>query len=391
MIESKPFYRKLEAMFAEIDEAHPPRRFALELGPRLLQHLAGPLGIGAIHAYERDGGRFARLRDWGAGFPDLGAELAERLGRTGEEAIVEMPWAGELRVGRVGLLPVGQSPQAPLLALIAATAGELRPVPSTSEMFSALTSLRYAIEQHLRRRELEDLFDQARAVQLSLLPPGRPSFADYDIHAVSVPARSVGGDVYDFVPVDADTLAILVADASGHGLPAALQARDVVTGLRMGVEGDVRVTRLIERLNRVIHRSGLATRFVSLAFGELERNGNFAYVNAGHPPPLLADDRGIHALSVGGMILGPDPAASYKLGFAHLDRGSAMVLYSDGVVERETGPGAPFGEERLRDWLAAWRQGPADVAVADLFARLGAVDGQAFDDDVTVMLVRRPR
>jgi serine phosphatase RsbU (regulator of sigma subunit) len=91
------------------------------------------------------------------------------------------------------------------------------------------------------------------------------------------------------------------------------------------------------------------------------------------------------------MILGPDPAASYKLGFAHLDRGSAMVLYSDGVVERETGPGAPFGEERLRDWLAAWRQGPADVAVADLFARLGAVDGQAFDDDVTVMLVRRPR
>jgi len=295
-------------------------------------------------------------------------------------------------VGRVGLLPVSDDRRGPVLALITAGGGELRPVPSRSELASVLNSLRYAMRQHLRRRELEDLFEQARAVQVSLLPDGRPAFADYDICAASVPAQSVGGDLYDFIHIDADVLALAVADASGHGLPAALQARDVVTGLRMGVERDLKVTRMIEKLNRVIHRSGLSSRFVSLVFGELERNGNFSYVNAGHPAPLLLDDRGVHALSVGGMILGPDPAALYKLGFAHLDRGGALALFSDGVPEHGTTSGRPFGDERIVEWLGQWRGGPSDAAINDLLVRLRAHDdGTPFDDDVTVVLIRRAR
>src|SRR5437899_220434 len=144
-----------------------------------------------------------------------------------------------------------------------------------------------------RRRELEDLFAQARAIQLSLLPHGRPSFGECDIAAVSVPAQSVGGDLYDFIHVDRDTLGVAVADSSGHGLPAALQARDVATGLRMGVERDLKLQRVVERLNRVIHQSGLTSRFISMFFGELERNGNLSYINAGHPPPLLLDASGV--------------------------------------------------------------------------------------------------
>ena len=392
MIESKSFYRRIEAAFTGLHEVHSELAFAEQLAPRLLHQLAHALAVAAVHVYERRGAHVERAGAWGAHSPDLAAELAERFMPIGDQQIGELPWVGETRAGRIGLLNAGEDSDAPLIALILAPPGELRGTPSRSELTSALTSLRYAILQNLHRRELEDLFEQARAVQLSLLPPGRPHFADYDICAMSVPAQSVGGDLYDFITIDAETMALAVADASGHGLPAALQARDVATGLRMGVERDFKVTRMIEKLNRVIHRSGLSTKFVSLVFGELEKNGNFWYVNAGHPSPLIVDDKGVHELTVGGMIIGPAPDSLYKLGFAHLDRGASMVLYSDGVIERAIEHGREFGMEGLSRWLTDWREGPAAAAVNDLLVRLREQDhGTPFEDDVTVMMVRRPR
>src|SRR4029077_16305040 len=94
-----------------------------------------------------------------------------------------------------------------------------------------------------------------------LLPAAPPSFGDFDIAAVSLPALRVGGDLYDFIPLDEATLSLPIADASGPGLPAALQARDVATGLRMGVERDLKITRTVEKLNRVLHDRGHAARF----------------------------------------------------------------------------------------------------------------------------------
>jgi len=392
VIESKSFYRRIEAAFGGLRETRSELGFAELVAPRLLQHLAHPLSIAAVQVYERRGGRLTQAVSCGARTPDLSGELMERFAPIGEDAIRELPWVGETRAGRTGLINAGEDTDSPLIAMVLAPPGALRGTPSRSELSSALTSLRYAILQHLHRRELDDLFEQARAVQQSLLPGAKPHFADYDICAVSVPAQSVGGDVYDFIPIDRETLAITVADASGHGLPAALQARDVVTGLRMGVERDLKVTRMMEKLNRVIHRSGLTTKFVSLVFGELEKNGNFWYVNAGHPSPLLIDDKGVHELTVGGMILGPDPDTLYKLGFAHLDRGATMVLYSDGVVERAIEHEREFGTAGLTGWLTDWREGPAETAVHDLLKRLRKQDGGTpFEDDVTAMMVRRPR
>jgi sigma-B regulation protein RsbU (phosphoserine phosphatase) len=248
----------------------------------------------------------------------------------------------------------------------------------------------YAIRQRLERGRLEDIFEQARTIQLSLLPPGRREFSGYDVFAASTPAQSVGGDLYDFHHVDAETLGFAVADASGHGLPAALQARDVATGLRMGVERDLKIPRMVERLNRVIHQSGLTSRFISLFFGELERNGNLSYINAGHPPPLLLDTRGIRELMVGGMLLGPDPGAAYKLGFVHVDRGATLIAYTDGVIERENANGHMFGLGGLGEWLRGSEGTPSEDAVADLMRRLAEFgDGTPFEDDVTVLMVRR--
>jgi sigma-B regulation protein RsbU (phosphoserine phosphatase) len=389
MIESKAFYRKIEQAFAGSERATTRERFALRLAPRLLEQLGGPLGLVAVHLYERRGTSFSAARRWGEGHSDLNQELATRLSSRDDNAIKELPWVGDTSGGLAGVFAVGAL-DGPLIVVFPSSGGGLRSVPTRAELLSALNSIVYAIRQRLERGRLEDMFEQARTIQLSLLPDGRREFAGYDVFASSTPAQSVGGDLYDYYDVDQETLGIAIADSSGHGLPAALQARDVATGLRMGVERDLKITRMVERLNRVIHQSGLTSRFISLFFGELERNGNLSYINAGHPPPLLLDTRGTRELTVGGMLLGPDPQATYKMGFVHVDRGASLVAYSDGVLEREDAKGDIFGLERLGAWLTESASQPAEDAVAELLRRIGDFgDGRAFEDDVTVMLVRR--
>ena len=403
MIESKAFYRKIELAFAGSDRARTRERFAARFAPRLLEHVGSSLGLSAIHLYERRGARIGAARPWGEGRPDIGAELLRRIvpgsrptgappaadaGRE-DDAIRELPWVGETAAGRTGLFAVGGL-DGPLIAVFPSGADGARSGATRAELLSALNSIVYSVRQRLERGRLEDLFEQARTIQLSLLPLGRREFAGFDVFAASTPAHSVGGDLYDYFDVDAETLGFAVADASGHGLPAALQARDVATGLRMGVERDLKITRMVERLNRVIHQSGLTSRFISMFFGELERNGNLSYINAGHPPPLLLDMRGVRELAVGGMVLGPDPGAHYKLGFVHVDRGASFVAYTDGVIEREDPGGNDFGRERLGEWLRASAGLTAEEAVADLIQRLADFGaGRPFEDDVTVMIVRR--
>src|SRR5258708_5402285 len=116
----------------------------------------------------------------------------------------------------------------------------------------------------------------------------RPPAAGFDALPRPV-ALVLHRSVYSFADSDEDMLGLSIGDASGHGLPAALLVRDVVTGLRMGLERELKIAHVFTKLNRVIHRSTLSSRFVSVFYAELERNGNLIYVNAGHQPPLLFD------------------------------------------------------------------------------------------------------
>ena len=391
MIEAKAFYRRIEALLerAEGDNA----RVLLEhLLPEFIAAMGAPLGVVSAQIYERRAGGLSLRAEYGAPTPDLSGELLRRLREDGGPGrIADLPWAGDSAAGPIGLFALAEE-SGNLVALRFAADGGGAGDPTAEQMLSVLSPLGYSIAQRLRRRELEDLIEQARAIQLSLLPERPPAFGDFDLAAASLPAQQVGGDFYDFLPLDPETLAITIADASGHGLPAALQARDVATGLRMGVERDFKIPRMVERLNRVIHHSGLVSRFISLVFGELEINGNFFYINAGHPPPLLLSDQGMLELTVGGLIVGPTPDAAYKLGFAHVDRGAALALYTDGVLEHAAPSGEMFGAERLAAWLTDWREGPGERAVPDLLDRLRAFSGQStFEDDVTITYVRRPR
>src|SRR5207244_8983264 len=113
---------------------------------------------------------------------------------------------------------------------------------------------------------------------------------------------------------------------------------------RLGLEKDRGMASVFCRLNRVTPRSNPASRYVSVFYGELESNGNLAYGNAGHQPPLLFRRDRIVELRAGGTVIGPLPKASFRRGHVRLDPGSVLVLFTDGIVDRR-GPGDVYFEE----------------------------------------------
>jgi hypothetical protein len=254
----------------------------------------------------------------------------------------------------------------------------------------ALRTIRNSIRHRLADVGLKSDLAQAAEIQRSLLPRRLPEFPSYRIAAASYAADTVGGDFYDFLPVAPDILGIATGDASGHGLGAALLARDVVTGLRMGAERDLKITAMISRLNRVVSRSMLSTRFVSLFYGELEKNGNLFYVNAGHLEPWLFGTRGLRRLELGGTILGPLLESTFHRGFAHVDRGDTFLVLTDGVVERKNLRGEMFGEAGVERIVRETHGAEAQEILSRLIAASrdhGA--GHPWADDTTAVVITR--
>ncbi len=256
----------------------------------------------------------------------------------------------------------------------------------------SLNTIRHVINLKLRKEHLEDRLEQARSIQVSLLPSTAPRFADYDLWGRTSPAEEVGGDLFDFIPVSERSLGVAIADSAGHGLPAALQARDAIVGLRMGVEERWRITATVEKLNKVVGRSATASRFISLFYCEVEPGGTLAYCNAGHNPPLLLSDGEFRELTEGGLILGPNPDALYERGYAEMSPGSILLAYTDGITEAENAEDEMFGTERLKQIVRSqpWESSRSLVdAVFDEVRRFSPVDPPV--DDQTVLAVMRPR
>lgn len=261
------------------------------------------------------------------------------------------------------------------------------------DLRASLNIVRLAINQKLRQERFEEILEDALRIQTSILPKRTPKYADFDIGGGSRAAEVVGGDFYDYIPITNHLFDLVIADASGHGLPAALQIRDVYMGLRMGLSRDYKVSRTVERLNSIINRSKLATKFVSLFVAELETNGSIIYVNAGHPAPfLLHADSSIEYLREGGMVLGPMPDAAYLRGFARLEPGATLVMYTDGVTECYSERlGEEFGVPRLQRIVRKLKRRPSQDIVEQVFAALDRFSGSnAPDDDQTLVVVRRP-
>ena len=255
------------------------------------------------------------------------------------------------------------------------------------DILFSLNLVRYTMNQRLRAERYESLIVEAQRIQQSILPQRVPQYAGFDIWGKTVPAEIVSGDFYDFIPVSDNILGLAIADGSGHGLPAALVVRDIYMGLRMATDRDFKIIRTMEKLNHIIHRSRLTTKFVSLFYGELETGGILIYCNAGHNFPFVLKGMRFEPLPSGGPVLGPTPDATYTRGFAKLEPGDVLCLYSDGIVEAHDSKDREFGLDRLQRIVRQNRDRSARDIAREVLARVEKW-ASGPQDDRTVVIVK---
>ncbi len=258
------------------------------------------------------------------------------------------------------------------------------------EIEFCMNAVRAALNYRLFSDAVKSGLEQAAHIQNSLLPQAPPQIKGYEIAGRSQPAELVGGDLFDYFTFSNEMFGVSIGDASGHGLPAALLVRDVVTGLRMGLEEQMKMVHTLKKLNRVIHRSTYSTRFVSLFYGEIESNGHVIYANAGHPSPLLVRGNEVTELKPTGIILGALPELSIHRALANFERGAVMAMYSDGIFERSNAAGEAYGLERLQNLIIANQEKSAAEILETVFNTVFEFGESAkWEDDASLVIIKR--
>lgn len=260
------------------------------------------------------------------------------------------------------------------------------------EIELCLNAVRTALNFRLVSESVKGEFEQAVQIQQSLLPDPPPDVYGYQIASKSQPAELVGGDLYDYFLFEDVAFGFCVGDASGHGLSAALMVRDAITGLRMGMEKQMKMVHTLKKLNSVIYRSVYTAKFISLFYAEMENNGNLFYANAGHPSPLLFEGGRIHRLEPTGMIIGAFPQIDITRSFINVPVGGVLVLYTDGILERKNRRSEMFGFEGLEAVVNKYLDQDAKTIMNKIFeAAMLFGKGKKWEDDATVVVIRREK
>jgi serine phosphatase RsbU (regulator of sigma subunit) len=215
-------------------------------------------------------------------------------------------------------------------------------------------------QQTMEQRRLEGEVMVARQVMARLLPRELPRLGGFDIAAVSRPCYEVGGDYYDVIPLGNDRWSIAIADVAGKGVAAALLVAAMRASLYLMAGHELALRGVLSRANRFLHESA-GKKFVTLFYAVMDLQiRRLIYVNAAHLPPVLVRADGeVERLQEGGVPLGPFEAPRYFEGFAKLETGDVLALYTDGVTEAMDARGEEYGEERLSQALSRVRAGSA--------------------------------
>lgn len=246
-------------------------------------------------------------------------------------------------------------------------------------------------EQLVEKKRLEAQLEVAREVQLELLPEDDPEIEGFDISAYIFPTEEVSGDYYDWVNVFEDQVAIIVADAVGKGIPAALLMAFLRASLRAGVQIGYAPQVAFSKVGNLLWESVEDHQFITAIYGILDStNRIFVYSNAGHNPPLLTKANGEYRyVEYGDLPLGMFRDARYHQHFIRLEQGDNLVLYTDGITESENEDGEQFGKERFAESIIACTDLPAREMIQSVREGLTEFTNRDFlDDDGTIFIVK---
>jgi serine phosphatase RsbU (regulator of sigma subunit) len=244
-----------------------------------------------------------------------------------------------------------------------------------------------AVEQERMRRELE----LSRLIQTEMLPRAPLRAGAAEIAGVSIPARQVGGDFFNYFVLPDGRLALLIGDVSGKGVSAALLMANIQATLRARLPHETNLAQLADRLDRELDQNTPGGVYLTLFLGILEADGRLLhYVNAGHNPQFVVRrGGGIAAMSSTGMPIALYAGHGYAASQVSLEGGDLLFFYTDGLVEAENAAGDMIGDERLQAMLASEQAGEIEDVLRHIEQQVADFRGKVeLFDDATMMALR---
>ena len=264
--------------------------------------------------------------------------------------------------------------------------------PPFWEVLTRNLSWRSRVAEAQERERIEQELHVARQIQQALLPEATPQLDGWELSTYYEPAREVGGDFYDFLELEDGRLGLVVGDATGKGMPAALVMATTRGMLRAVVQSVESPGEVLARVNEALVAEIPQNMFVTCLYAILDpKSGSLRYANAGHDPPYLRHHGGGDAeeLRARGLPLGLMPNMPYEEKEAVLGVGDNALFYSDGLVEAHNPPREMFGFARLRALVAehAEEGSLVDFLMEELYSFVG--EGWEQEDDITLLTVKR--
>ncbi len=244
--------------------------------------------------------------------------------------------------------------------------------------------------EKIERARIEQELQVARSIQQASLPKEVPTFEGWQISPFYQPAREVGGDFYDFLELQDGQLGLIVGDATGKGVPAALVMASTRSMLRAVAQSSESPGDVLRKVNDPLVTDIPPNMFVTCFYAILDpKRGSLSYANAGHDVPYLHRNGDAEELRARGMPLGLMPGMSYEEKETTLEPGEAALVYSDGLVEAHDPKGEMFGFPRLQALVAehAEERSLGDILLEELYSFVG--DGWEQEDDITLLTLRR--
>ena len=246
-------------------------------------------------------------------------------------------------------------------------------------------------EQVVEKKRIQAQLEVARQVQLELLPASDPVVDHFDISAYVFPTEEVSGDYYDWVRIFEDQIAIVVADAVGKGIPAALLMSFLRASLRAGIQTGYAPHVAFSKVGSLLYESTEDNQFITAIYGILDStNKTFVFSNAGHNPPLLIKPDGEYRfVEYGDVPLGMFDDIHYHQHFIRFETGQVMVIYTDGITEAANPNGEEFGNDRFAKRVLEGIHLPAKRMIDHI--RKGVADfteKKFLDDDGTLFVVK---
>ena len=244
---------------------------------------------------------------------------------------------------------------------------------------------RRTLDRDIELGEIQKELELARSIQQSILPASFPPSANFKVAAGYQPMNSVAGDMYDFLVGNDHEAGLLIADVSGHGVPAAMIAAMVKMAADSRKTQAAQPATLLREMNAALH-GNTHGEMVTAAYLYLEVEGSeICYAAAGHPAMLLLREGMVNEVAENGLPLAAAALDSYQETRLALKTGDRFLLYTDGLVEARNHAGEMFGEERLNQSLAATAALPAEAAVAQIMAAVTRWAAEQ-DDDRTALV-----